>query len=234
MRKILILPAIAVALYLPQAVAVLAQACVADKYGGLVCGEGNNALRVIADTASPSGKFALAWRSAQGLPRGDKAPSGEIENVLIRLADGAPLAKLGGVFWATGEMRANRYDVIAAWSPDSGAVIEVSSDRWDTYSLGWYRLDGGDKAATLDMRALVEPALKAKLPPAKRVGYSFRVREDLPVKLDARGRASFTAMLYVPKAESSLDYSVLVDIAPRGGKPAARIVSMRRINQASR
>ena len=43
MRKILILPAIAVALCFAQAVAVLAQACVADKHGGLVCGEGNNA-----------------------------------------------------------------------------------------------------------------------------------------------------------------------------------------------
>ena len=231
MRKLLILPAIAVALYLPQAGATVAQACVADKYDGLVCGEGNSALRVITDTTSPSGKFAFAWRSAQGLPQGDKSPSGEIENVLIRLADGATLAKLGGVYWASGEMRANRYDVIAAWSPDSRAVIEVSNDRWDTYSLGWYSLDGGDKAAALDLRALVEPALKAKLPPARREGYSFRVHEDLPVRLDARGHAQFTGMLYVPKAETSLDYRVLVRIGFKGGKPAARIVSMRRIKE---
>ncbi len=229
MRKVLILPAIAISLYLPQAAAVLAQGCVADKYGGLVCGEGNNALRVIADTTSPSGRFALAWRSAEGLPQDDKAPSGEIENVLVRLADGAPLAKLGGVFWATGEMRANRHDVIAAWSPDSRSVIEVSNDRWDTYSLGWHALDGSDKAATLDLRALVEPALKAKLPPARREGYAFRVHEDLPVKLDARGRAQFTAMLYVPKAETSLDYRVLVHIGFRAGKPAARILSMQQM-----
>jgi len=49
------------------------------------------------------------------------------------------------------------------------------------------------------------------------------------VKLDTRGHARFTAMVYVPKGEASLDYKMQVDIAPKNGKPAARIVSMRRV-----
>jgi hypothetical protein len=69
----------------------------------------------------------------------------------------------------------------------------------------------------------------AKLPSARRENYSFRVREDLPVTLDDRGHARFTAMLYVPKAETSLDYNVRVDITLRGGQPVARIVSMQRV-----
>lgn len=115
--------------------------------------------------------------------------------------------------------------------PDSRAVIEVSNDRWDTYSFAYYVVDRGDEAAALDLLALVEPALKAKLPPGKRESHSFRVREDLPIKLDAGGRALFTAMLYVPKAETSLDYSVWIDIARRQGKRTARIVSTQRIRK---
>jgi hypothetical protein len=55
------------------------------------------------------------------------------------------------------------------------------------------------------------------------------VREDLPVTLDARGRLRFTAMLYVPKSETSNDYKVQVNIRTQGGKPSALVVSTRRV-----
>jgi hypothetical protein len=55
------------------------------------------------------------------------------------------------------------------------------------------------------------------------------VREDLPVTLDARGRLSFTAMLYVPKGETSNDYKVQVNIRTTDGKPSAQVVSLRRV-----
>jgi hypothetical protein len=212
-------------LHVAQTAALRAEACVADQKGRLVCGEG--AMRVFADTFSPSKQYAFAWRSPDGLPSGDDIPSG-VENILIRLSDGAVVAKLGGEYWATGQMRANRYDLIAAWSPDSKAVIEVANSRWDSDSFVYCAVDGAT-VTTVDLRALVEPAMKAKLPKAKREANSFRVREDLPVKLDARGHARFTAMVYVPKGETSLDYKIQVDIVTKSGKPAARIVSMQRV-----
>jgi hypothetical protein len=49
------------------------------------------------------------------------------------------------------------------------------------------------------------------------------------VTLDARGRLRFTAMLYVPKGETSNDYKVQVNIRTQGGKPSALVVSMRRV-----
>jgi len=57
----------------------------------------------------------------------------------------------------------------------------------------------------------------------------FRVREDLPVTLDERGRVRFTAMLYVPNGETSNDYKVQVNVRMTGGKPSAEVVSMRRV-----
>lgn len=228
MRSALTFALVLLALYASQMAAVRAQACVADQQGGLVCGEGKAAMRVVADTTSPSKNYAFAWRSEQGLPSGsDPSPAG-VENLLIRIADGAVLAKLGGEYWATGEARANRYDLIAAWSPDSRAVIEIANSRWDSYSFAHYRIDGAT-ATRLDLRALVEPVMTARLPPRNRQGNSFRVREDLPVTLDARGRVRFTAMLYVPKGETSNDYKVQVNIRTTGDKPSALVVSMRRV-----
>jgi hypothetical protein len=214
-------------LYASQTAAVRAEACIADQRSGLVCGTGKGALRVFANTISPSRNYAFAWRTAQGLPSGDQTPN-DVENVLIRVTDGAVLATLGGTYWETGEMRANRYDLLAAWSPDSGAVIEVANSRWDSDSFAYYRIDGAT-ATKLDLRALVEPVMTARLPPRNRQGNSFRVREDLPVTLDARGRVRFTAMLYVPKGETSNDYKVQVNVRTTGDKPSAQVVSMRRV-----
>jgi hypothetical protein len=227
-RIALTFPVVLAAFLVAQTAALRADSCVADQNGGLVCGEGKAAVRVFDDTTSPSKQYAFAWRSSEGLPTGRDLPPNNVENVLIRVSDGAVLAKLGGEYWSTGEMRANRYDLLAAWSPDSRAVIEVANSRWDSDSFVYYLLDGA-AVTKLDLRALVEPVMKAKLPPRRREFNSFRVREELPVTLDARGHARFTAMVYVPKSETSLDYQVGVDIASKKGKPTARIVSMRRV-----
>jgi hypothetical protein len=226
-RSALTFPVVLLALYAAQTAAVWGEACVTDQRGGLVCGAGKDALRVFANTVSPSRNYAFAWRTAQGLPSGDGIPN-DVENVLIRVTDGAVLAKLGGTYWETGGMRANRYDLLAAWSPDSRAVIELANSRWDSDSFAYYRIDGAT-ATKLDLRALVEPVLTARLPPRNRQGNSFRVREDLPVTLDARGRVRFTAMLYVPKSETRNDYKVQVNIRTRDGKPSGLVVSVRRV-----
>ena len=227
MRSALTFPVVLLALYAPQTAAVRAQACIADQSGGHVCGKGTGALRVFGNTTSPSRDYAFAWRTARGLPSGQDIPN-DVENVLIRVTDGVVLATLGGTYWETGEMQANRYELLAAWSPDSRAVIEVANSRWDSDSFAYYRIDG-ETATKLDLRALVEPVMMARLPPRNREGNSFRVHEDLPVTIDARGRVRFTAMLYMPKAETSNDYKVQVNVRVRGGKPSAQVVSIQRV-----
>ena len=226
MHRALAVSLVVVALYALQTPAASAQACITDRHGGLVCGEGNAAMRVVADTISPSKDYAFAWRGEQGLAVGDPPPG--VENLLVRISDGVVLAKLGGQYWATGEMRANHYELVAAWSPDSRSVVEVANSRWDSDSFAYYRIDGA-AAVKLDLRALVEPVMMARLPPRNRQGNSFRVRTDLPLTLDARGRLRFTAMLYVPKGETSNDYKIQVNIRTTGGKPSAQVVSQRRV-----
>jgi hypothetical protein len=222
MRRIIL------ALILAFLPAVAEAGCITDQYGGLVCGEGKDAVRVFDDTTSPSKKFALGWRDVDGIPTGDKMPAGEVEHVLIRLDDGAVLGTLPGDYWDTGAMHANRYEVFAAWSPDSRAVVEVGNGRWDTTSFACFVIDGGN-ATKLDLLALVAPALRAKLPASQREGRAFRVLQEEGVKLDAHGHLRFKASLFIPKSESSLDYAVAVDIASSGAEPKARIVSVQKI-----
>ena len=227
MHRPLTFTVLLLASYVVQTAATRAEACVADQHGGMVCGEGTSAVRVVADTTSPQKKYAFGWRSPNGLPSGRDIPLA-VENVLVRLSDGAVMAKLGGEYWSTGEMRANRYDLLAAWSPDSHAVIEVANSRWDSDAFAYYLIDGAT-VTKLDLRTLVEPAMKAKLPARKRELYSFRVLDDPPVTLDVRGVARFKASVFVPKGEASLDYKVQLDISSKNGKPSARIVSMQRV-----
>src|SRR3954452_8256557 len=104
MHRARVFPFVLIGLYVLQAAAVNAQACVADRHGDLVCGEGKAAMRVVADTTSPSKEYAFAWRSEQGQPSGSDQPPSGVENLLIRISDGAVLAKLGGKYWATEEM----------------------------------------------------------------------------------------------------------------------------------
>ena len=103
----------------------------------------------------PRASLPSAGGRPKGLPSGASEPSGAVENVLIRLPDGAVLGTLGSTYWASGEMRANRRDLIAAWSPDSRAVVEVENSRWETESLRFHGIGDGD-VVSLDLRDLVE------------------------------------------------------------------------------
>jgi hypothetical protein len=228
-RHILTFAVFLVAWSVSQTVA-RADACVADQSGDLICGTGKDALRVFAATTSPSKTHAFAWRTGKGQPKGDDIPDYDVENVLVRITDGTVLSKLGGTYWMIGQMRENRYDLAAAWSPDNRAVVEVANSRWDNDSLAYYRIDGGT-AAKLDLRELVKSATfaKAGVPVRKRDKYAFRVRDYRPVTLDARGRIRFISEIYVPKSdEDSLDYNVQVDVVAKGDKLSARIVSIQR------
>ncbi|GLH75127.1 hypothetical protein SSBR45G_00350 [Bradyrhizobium sp. SSBR45G] len=202
--------------------------CAPDQHQSFLCGDGKDAIRVFPQTISPSAKFGFGWRTSAGLPAGQVEPAADVENVLVRLTDGAVVGRLGGSYWDSGEMRANRYDLIAAWSPDSRAVVEVANSRWDTESFRFYAIGDAD-SVTLDLHELVERAVRAQSPQRAAKGRVFRVREDLPVKLDADGRLTFAAILFIPKSEQpALGFRLELMIKIIKSSAAARIISVQR------
>ena len=64
--------------------------CQLDQRGGLICGEGAGAARVVDETISPFKRFAFAWRSPDRPPT-EQPDEGAVESLLIRLSDGATL-----------------------------------------------------------------------------------------------------------------------------------------------
>lgn len=204
-------------------------ACIPDQHGGLVCGEGKDAARIIDDTSSPSKKLAIGWRCAAGMPADGKEPAGDVEDVIIRLDDGEVLGKLGGQYWETGTVRPNRDEFYASWSPDSRAVIEVANARWDTTAFAYYAIDGG-KTTKVDLLSPVSTAAKAKIPASQRQMRVFRVLAEEGMKVDDRGRLSVNVMLFEPKQEETeRHFAVSVAISAKNGQPTARVEQIRSI-----
>jgi len=203
--------------------------CVADQHDGIVCGEGKDAARVIDDTTSPDKKLAIAWRCSAGMPADEKEPAGDVEDVIIRLADGQVLGRLGGQYWKTGTMRPNRDEFYASWSPDSRAVVEVANARWDTTAFAYYAIDGS-KSTKVDLLPLVSPAIMAKIPASQRQTRVFRVLAEEELKVDNRGRLGFKTMIFVPKQEETeRHFAVSVAISTKNGQPTARIEQIRSV-----
>ncbi len=220
--------AVAILAFAVIAPAVAAEpGCVPDQHESFICGEGKGAIRIFPETIAPSGKLAFGWRTSEGLPAGQAEPPGDVEDVLVRLPDGVVLGRLGGAYWATGEMRANRYDLIAAWSPDSRRVVELANSRWETDSFRYYFVEG-DHVTSVDLHQEAERSVRALRPRADGGSRVFRVREDQPVTLDNAGVLRFAALLFVPKSdEGSLGFRVTLAISGTGALNV-RVMSARR------
>ena len=122
-----------------------------------LCGSGKGAARVVRNTMSPDKKFALAWRDP------DKDP-GDLELLLIRLADGVVLAKGDTDYFRNPGVTANRREELAIWSPDSRMVIRQLDPRYGTEVFKLYRIGaGGALAGDIDLIKIVEPAMLAHL-----------------------------------------------------------------------
>ena len=201
--------------------------CQPDKFGGLICGSGIGAARVIKDTLSPSKRLALAWRSTDGPPT--EVPSGDTEIIVVRLADGAILATSTGTYFNTGESSANRLDESAAWSPNSRLLVRSFDSRFSTDNIDFYALGANDEATgPVDLLKLIEPAVRAHL--KRRVKdehkYVLSIANDPAMSVGNGGLVRARVMMSVPKEEPERDYNVTVRVM-LGAKPlAARIVAV--------
>ena len=102
-----------------------------------VCHKGDRVLRVIKNTISPSGRYGIAWQvptdaSVETWDDGSEiSDTGSIKNVLVRLPDGKPVAKLAGDHFGD-HPRYNHREIVATWSPDSRYVAILNQSKWAT------------------------------------------------------------------------------------------------------
>ncbi|MCC6776473.1 MAG: hypothetical protein IT537_07530 [Hyphomicrobiales bacterium] len=203
--------------------------CRPDQHDSLVCGSGNGAARVIAETTSPSGKLALAWRWPGGPPT-EEPDEDQAETVQVRLADGAILARSKTSYWSTGEMRANRLDESATWSPNSRLVVRQLDTRFESEAFQLHALAGDGKlAGTVDLRKLIEPALRKQIRERGRNprSYVFFVSHDEPTRLSNSGLLRATVSMWVPKDGPEAAFDVTVQATPSVTALTARLVSVK-------
>lgn len=208
--------------------------CKPDKFGGLTCGEGAGAARVIKGTTSPSKRLAFAWR-APGHPVTEIPDGNPIESLLIRLSDGAVLSQTEGNYWNNGTSRVNRYEQSAAWSPNNHFVIETMTFRWSTEQFHLYAIGPNDKPAVLDLKAIVEPAVRKHL--GQLVGnkddYSFAILDNNDgepprLRIDNGGLIKTLVHMQIPKEDNEFTFDVTFRAAETNGNLGAREVSIRR------
>jgi hypothetical protein len=137
--------------------------CVPDGEGYMLCGSGAGAARVIAKTISPSKRLAFAWRLTDRPPttRPDADDRG-LENMIVRLDNGAVLAKSHGTYWDLGQKIAKQY-MFAVWSPDSRLLVKVAQSAEFT-SAEFFSFASDDTATgPFELVDAIVPALQAKI-----------------------------------------------------------------------
>lgn len=136
-----------------------------------VCHSAGQVLRIIHESRSPSGHYAIAWFASAPGATFETNPtdgtvsvtSGEARNSLIRLQDVAAVARDVGTH--PGDLAAynhRRSDV--RWSADSALVVVLNHDKWETLSGKIFRVGrGGHAVGPFDLLAFGQEAGRRKL-----------------------------------------------------------------------
>jgi hypothetical protein len=176
---------------------------------------------------SPDKRLAFAWRAPGAEPTDQPDSDDTIELLLVRLADGAILAKAATQYWDTGETHANRLREQASWSPDSRIAVRALRQRFDTGSFDVFALTEKD-AATTDLLKIVEPALRARL--EKKIGnteaYVLSVDHADKIKVNNAGVIQAGVSLWHPKEGPEESYAVTLRITRSKEGLAAKIASI--------
>lgn len=196
--------------------------CVPGPNSLLVCGSGPEALIVLPDTTSPSGKLAVAWRSASG-KSGEVADIHDVQHHLVRLADGKSLGVVVGYGWDTGTAHTNHYALNVAWSPDSSWVLVSDGGKWALEAIAIYAVDEvtGTAAGHGLFRSITDAAtrvLKAKVGAKKAESYLLDISFEKKAKVVVAntGVVSIPIVFQVPKEDK--DIRLLVRFKATRGK----------------
>jgi hypothetical protein len=216
----LIAQGLALVLALPSAMAApeesdLVAPCKAGEHETVVCDNGKRLLRVIRDSASPSGRFAIAWgmvhdnelrkltpESGSNLRSVNCALCGDVLNFLVRLSDGKVLKRLDGRHFGD-EARYNHYVNKVVWSPDEQYVVQVTDWRFGSNTAAAYHIGSNDRV--LGPLRLTAPARRAAARVLRRGQDKDYVLEKTAfievASIDNGGLMKFAAAMAAPKEE---------------------------------
>ena len=223
-------PTLALAILLGGGLPAVAELgpCKADARQTPLCGSGKGAARVVHDTISPDRKFALAWRHPDKDPAAVTEDDSDLELLLIRLADGAVLAKADTEYFRNPGQHANRREEYAIWSPDSRMVIRMYDLRYGTDVFTLYRIGAdGNLAGQIELDKMIEQAVFARLATIGRkpddYGVLISVNGNM---LRSDGTLRFKVVAFIVKKDPEVDYDVEMKVTTGKTPLRAHIVKI--------
>ncbi|OJU30244.1 MAG: hypothetical protein BGN91_06685 [Nitrobacter sp. 62-13] len=185
----------------------------------IVCRNETRTIRVIADSTSPSARYAIGWIvpsavAAKEFERNPEdgslaLPGGEPENVIVRLRDGAVISTMQSKHFGD-HARYNHREIITIWSTDERLLLVWSNDKWETLASEALRLDGrGELTGRDDVLALVRRIGKERL--SRRTGTDDAdLHEPLILKerLHGTSRIDVVTALITPGSENGFTFTI--------------------------
>lgn len=192
----------------------------------LLCGSGDGAARVILKTLSPSKRLAFAWRNANEPPTTRPEENDpNLQNFVVRLDDGAVLARSHGAYWDLGTKIAKAY-LMSAWSPDSHLLIKVEQ-RADSASAELFSFGENDAAiGPFDLVNVVKPAVMAKMTNSKQTSNPTLVFAAHPaMTVNDQGVMHAGVFMMMQDADGP-PYDVILQIARIANSINAKVMSV--------
>lgn len=193
----------------------------------LICGNGRGAARAILKTISPSKRLAFAWRLSNRPPT-DKPEQNDpyLENFVVRIDDGAMLAKSQGAYWDLGSKIAKAF-LISAWSPDSHLLFRVEQSAVSS-SAELYFFGDADKAiGPVQLVEMIKSAVQEKMHESKAPSNSILLFNSHPtIIVDDKGLIHATVFIRAQDASDGQPYEVAVQALRTGDSLDAKVVSI--------
>lgn len=205
--------------------------CTPDDRGGLTCGNGEGAARVIPKTRSPSSRLALAWRlksSAPGYQLHEGNP--DLESLIVRIEDGAILAKSRGTYWDMGDRYAKAQYLTTAWSPDSRLLIRMAGKGDEPHSAELFAFAQDDGVTgSFDLVKVLDPAARAEMKGVKDVdGYTFRISHMPSMTIDDQGLIHASVFMEARDSGNERIYKLTAQVMRTATSFDAKVLSISR------
>jgi hypothetical protein len=194
-----------------------------------ICGSGGGAARLVPQTTSPSHRLALAWRLTNRPPTDRlKDDDPDLETLIVRIEDGAILAKSPGVYWNTGDWHA-KASLSAAWSSDSRLMVRTltENDRPSSVELFAFADDDG-VTGPFDLVKVLDPAARAEMKGIKDANkYSFEISYQPAVTIDDRGLIHASVFMAAHDSGQDVIYNLTAQVAHDANSLDAKVVSIK-------
>ena len=205
--------------------------CIPDDRGSLTCGNGVGAARVIQKTTSPSNRLALAWRltsSAPGYQLHEDNP--DLESLIVRVEDGAILAKSQGTYWDMGDRYAKAQYLTAAWSPDSRLLIRMAGKGDAPHSAELFAFAQDDSVTgPFDLVKVLDPAVRAEMKDVNDVEkYVLAISTQPSMTIDDQGLLHASVFMVARESGKERIYDLTARMTRVANSFDAKVLSISR------